>query len=759
MTVRTARVISIVIALTAIAGIVVTLPAALAARDADRSAIVVVPEQRRAEIEHAIAEGDGCPSPENDPALADAIAVYCDLQSRSAPFATVTIIDPFAVVSFVVGLLWVATGFLIVSRRGSNLAGWTFEAVGLGLILNTTALTLTYVGTVVRPGSVPALGVWAVVGEYAFLVIALLPMLWLLFPDGTPPTPRWRTLVRVYVAAFALAIAVVVLMPGPLNNLVEFGIVYMNPLGQPWLAELGGALLAIAVLTVLGIAVASVFASRRRFAMAEGEERQQLRWLRFVISIAVVLFLLDFVGGLVVGLIVGDGSATVDTVFGVVLALLALTLALGLPAAYLVAIFRYGLWDLDVVIRKALIVAVVGVTLTAIAFGLLVFLPVVVIGIGGSARIGDIMPVLVGLLLGLVFGPVRRRARRFADRIVYGTRATPYEVLTSFGERLSGTYAADDVLPRTAQVLAQAVGASASAIWLRVGTRLRPEAVWPPDAPVPDELSIVGDELPTGPDAVAVRHQGDLLGALTVEMPANDPLDPARRQLMDDLAAQAGLVLRNARLIEELRASRQRLVVAQDEERRKLERNIHDGVQQQLVALSVQLRLAEQLAARDTIRAQEVLRGLQTQATDALEDLRDLARGIYPPLLADKGLGPALEAQARKAVVPTTVATDGIGRYPREVESTVYFCALEAMNNVAKYADATAARITLEQRDRELVFAVRDDGRGFDVGGATAGTGLQGIADRLDAVGGRIQIESVPGGGTSVGGRVPVPSG
>ena len=184
-------------------------------------------------------------------------------------------------------------------------------------------------------------------------------------------------------------------------------------------------------------------------------------------------------------------------------------------------------------------------------------------------------------------------------------------------------------------------------------------------------------------------HQGERLGALSVTMPPSDPMDPARHKLVEDLAAQAGLVLRNVRLIEELRASRQRLVAAQDEERRRLERNLHDGAQQQLVALSVQLKLARSMLDRDATKTGVILDGLQATAGDALEDLRDLARGIYPPLLADKGLPTALEAQARKAAVPTTVNADGVARYSQDVEATVYFCVLEALNNVAKYADAS----------------------------------------------------------------------
>ena len=191
-----------------------------------------------------------------------------------------------------------------------------------------------------------------------------------------------------------------------------------------------------------------------------------------------------------------------------------------------------------------------------------------------------------------------------------------------------------------------------------------------------------------------------MLGALSVSMPASDPMNPSKERLVRDLAAQAGLVLRNVRLIEELRASRQRLVAAQDEERRKLERNLHDGAQQQLVALAVQLKLARTMVDRDPAKAGGMLDSLQDAAGEALEELRDLARGIYPPLLADKGLAAALESQARKAAVPTTVESDDIGRYPRDVESAVYFCTLEALNNVAKYAEASSADVRLAPVER-----------------------------------------------------------
>jgi len=214
-------------------------------------------------------------------------------------------------------------------------------------------------------------------------------------------------------------------------------------------------------------------------------------------------------------------------------------------------------------------------------------------------------------------------------------------------------------------------------------------------------------------------------------------------------------VLRNVRLIEDLRASRKRLVAAQDEERRRIERNIHDGAQQQLVALSVKLRLAHGVAPKDPARADALLQELETQTQSALEDLRDLARGIYPPLLADEGLVAAIQAQARKSPVPVAVEADGIGRYTQEIESAVYFSCLEALQNVTKYAEASRASVRLHHGGSELRFAVEDDGRGFSPDETSYGTGLQGIADRIDALGGTLEVRSAPGEGTEVAGQIP----
>jgi signal transduction histidine kinase len=259
-----------------------------------------------------------------------------------------------------------------------------------------------------------------------------------------------------------------------------------------------------------------------------------------------------------------------------------------------------------------------------------------------------------------------------------------------------------------------------------------------------------------------VRQQDELLGALSVRKRAGESLTPIEEKLLDDLAHQAGLVLKNVGLsadlaarLEDLRASRQRPVAAQDGERRRIECDLHDGAQQHLVALKLKLGLAEMQALKDPATARFTLADLKRDADEALETLRDLARGIYPPLLADKGLVAAIESQARRATVPVTVDAVGIGRYPQETEAAVYFCVLEALQNVQKYAHAHQAAVRLSDVDGELRFVIKDDGVGFDIESAQPGTGRTNMQNRLDALGGSLRIESSQRHGTLVSGMLP----
>jgi signal transduction histidine kinase len=637
-------------------------------------------------------------------------------------------------------------GALLASRNPRNPMGWLMVTIGILFILSGLVDEYTTYAFLTNPGSVPFRAAAAALSNTFWMpTIAALVLLVLLFPTGTAPGRRWRFLPPAIYGLVTLFVVANLVVPGILPD-TPTGVRVVNPLGVQALKPVAEALVGITSVLLLLSVPSAIVALVLRYRRSPQEERQQIRWLLYVVTTIAVAIVLTLIAALIVGSSFGNSIAN-DIAFLVIFTLI----GVGIPVAMGVAVLKYRLYDLDLVIQKTVLYAIVAVLLTA------VFL-VVALGIGRIAGRGEAGAIVAALVIGLAFWPAARLARRIADRLVYGGRATPYEVLTDFSARVASSYGSDDVLPRMAQILAGAVGARRAVVWLRVGDELRPAAV-APEGEIPLPVAILGDVLPPlpGDASVEVRDQGEILGALSVDSNPSDPMNPSKDRLVRDLASQAGLVLRNVRLIEELRESRRRIVTAQDERARKLERNIHDGAQQQLVALAVKIRLAEQIAERDPAAAVQILPELEGDATGALDNLRDLARGIFPPLLADAGLGVALEAQARKSPLAVESSLDGIGRYPQEIEAAVYFCVLEALQNVAKYANAAGVRMSLAESNGDLIFVVEDDGVGFDPSRAR-GAGLANMRDRMEALGGDVVVRSSAGAGTRVRGRVPVRS-
>jgi signal transduction histidine kinase len=622
-------------------------------------------------------------------------------------------------------------GSVIVSRDRRNVIGLMLLYASLFTAASFLAGEL-FTWLVVRGHTGPSIVFLGLMNNFGWL-LGILPVIFILplvFPDGHLPSPRWRPLLWGTIA-FLAVVGVTLIFGQPTLTGSNEHIGVANPffVHRVFLDSVIGLLFPVVFLASVG----SLFL---RFRRSAGIERQQIKWVAFGLAFAFV--------AIIVGDFVLSGS-------GALAAVVAGAGFLAFPVSIGVAVLRFHLYDLDVVVRKTVVAGVLAV-FVAIVYAAIVTAGSLIVGSSDTT-----LAVIAAVVLALAFQPVRGRARRFADRLVYGPRANPYEVLTEFSSRVGGAYATEDVVPRMAQILGEGAGAATARVWLRVGRELRPGASWPTDGAPARVVRIDGDAMPRieGEYAAPVRDRGELLGALSVSMPVNDPMTPAKERLVADLASQAGLVLRNVGLVEELRESRRRLVAAQDDERRKLERNIHDGAQQQLVALAVKARLARQLVQRDPSRTEEMLAQIEAETQGALEDLRDLARGIYPPLLADKGLGPALEAQARKAPIPARVDAGGVGRFDQAVESAVYFSCLEALQNIAKYAGASSASIELRREDSRLRFTVTDDGRGFDPA-VVSGSGLQGVTDRLAAIGGTFLVDSAPGHGTTVTGVVPV---
>ncbi len=632
--------------------------------------------------------------------------------------------------SIIANIIGISIGTVVAAKRPDNRIGWFFMAAGITLGISGLGNAYAIHALLADPGSWPGghfaawLAAWT-----GFIPLFMLTFLFLLFPTGEVRSPRWRPVWWLLIVSTIVATSA---------GLYYSTTTWSDPFPQSGSVAGTGSVLFFLVLFLVPL-VASLIASLAavivRAIYSTGDERLQIKWFATGAAFVVLSFLINFTQGQVT-------PVWISVFQSVAFIFLFSTIA--------IAVLKYRLYEIDVVINRAVVYGTLAVFITLIYAGIVVGVGTLV---GGQSN--KFLSAVAAAVIAIAFQPVRERSRRFANRLVYGKRATPYEVLSDFAERVAGTYAVDDVLPRTAHILAEGMGATRADVWVRVGSELRTAGSWPSAAvshvPIADDLAVPGASA-----TVPVRYQGELLGALSVTKAPGEVLTSADTKLLADVASQAGLVLRNVGLIEELRASRQRLVAAQDEERRKIERNLHDGVQQQLVALNVQAGLLARASGGDASKLAGLAEQLQTRASEALDDLRDLARGIYPPLLADKGLRAALEAQARKAALPVSIETDGVGRYEQPVEAAVYFCTLEALNNVAKYAAASNATVALEQRNGHLWFIVIDDGAGFDTNATSYGTGLQGMADRLDAIGGTLQVTSTPGAGTSVSGSVPV---
>jgi signal transduction histidine kinase len=649
------------------------------------------------------------------------------------------------------GIAYVVAALAIARRHPGNAIWWLFFVIAIALALGTVMPEYGIYAIRTAPGSLPnpAL-VLALVQPTPVVALIGILLVIQLFPDGRPVSRRWRALVWLTVGVTIVGVLAQYLTPHRImdiwsDDLDHAHVTAVDPLGVDALrsiAHVAGTVAGLLAVVVFFLSVASLFVRRRK---ADPVQHTQLRWLAYVVGLAAAWIVIVFPLALITG-----QNGPLAGIFWLVATPL---VALGIPISIGIAIVRHRLFDIDVVISKTIVYGGLAAFITVVYVGL-------VVGIGQVA--GSVstpaLSAVAAAIVAIAFQPLRRRVQRVANRFVYGERATPYEVLSGFSEHLAGMYGAQDLLVRMAQVLAEGTGATEARVWVAVGNELRPSARWPEGGPAAGPVLLSGGALPDIPDtsrAVEVSQGGELLGALTVSKPPSDPLTTTEERLLGDLAGQAGLVLRNVRLIEELRASRQRIVAAQDERARALERNIHDGAQQQLVALAVKLRLARSFAEKDPPKTGELLDALQAEAVDALENLRDLARGIYPPVLADQGLAAALVAQARKSAVPVSVEADSVGRYPQEVEAAVYFCALEALQNIAKYANASSATLRLSASNGDLRFEVVDDGAGFDPATTSHGSGLLGMADRLDAVGGSLSVRSVPGVGTTVVGSVP----
>ncbi len=652
--------------------------------------------------------------------------------------------DRSDVVSLVLVLVWAVAGTFVLRDRnahrlgilafaGAVLGGTAFAVDALG---ESTAGTAGAIARFVLSMAVPLL-----VATSAHFLLAL--------PRGELiGAARRRGSATGYAAALGAGIAL-----------------WAGPGRESFWVGAGSWTLAVAV---------SLPAVRRRYRGAGTIDRQRLQWL-------------------------GCGAAGAAEVVLVVVALHMLVRwpdSTGAPAALGTVLVPLALaaTTSSRLIRHGDRLLVLTASATGLTFVVITVYLLIVLGLGGSPDVADRrvlgLSMLAAAVTAVSYVPARRWLNELATRLVYGDREAPEEVLRTFETRLTRSIPIDELMLQLVESLHRTMALSAAEIWTCDGNVLE-RAVSVPNRPPAcvavgeRERSIVGRPgacgnawvsvwLPSLLDGrqgaqlrvASITHSGALLGLIVAERALpDDAFGDDHDWVLTELARRVGGALHNVQLnsalqttldevrrqAEELRASRTRIVATADAERRKIERNLHDGAQQHLVALAVNLRLVKDILGDDPAGATEMIEAMATDVKETIQDLRDLAHGIYPPLLLDSGLVEALKAAANRSPLDVRVSAEGVGRYEPDLEAAVYFCCLEALQNAAKHAPGALVELRVREESGSLLFEVADDGPGF-ASMQTSGQGFVNMSDRLGAIGGTIRWEpNVPSGALVTG--------
>jgi signal transduction histidine kinase len=641
-------------------------------------------------------------------------------------------------IEHLLALVFLAVAVFMAARRSDD---W--------LVLLTSAYLLTFAApAVMAPSGLLAVGLlWLrALGAAAYVLIFL-------FPDGRF-VPRWTRWVALAWASWAL---LWLLVPA------------VDP--EQWAAPgigAGGlglaALLPQAALALLGLG-AQVYRYRR---VATPAQRQQSKWVLYGLAILVLGFILAYLPESLLPVLGEPGVP--HLAYRTVRKLALAGSRIALPITLAVAMLRYRLWDIDLVINRTLVYG----ALTAGTVGVYVL----VVGELGAALqavgagLAPVLPVVAAALVALVFQPMRARIQRGVNRLMYGERDDPYAVLAGLGRRLEGTLAPEAVLSTIVETVAAALKLPYAAIEITgagqqvttVGTPRRDGATAGVVETPRRGVSTVAGPAPGELLRLPLVYQSELIGhLLAAPRTPGEPFSPADLRLLDDLARQAGPAVHSVRLTADLARSRERIVTAREEERRRLRRDLHDGLGPVLASLTLRLDAARNLLARDPVQADHLLLDLKSTSQTAVADVRRLVYGLRPPALDELGLVSALREQVNDinhdpALCLTIEAPDPLPPLPAAVEVAAYRIGLEALANVLRHAQARQATLRLsldETHPATLRVEVTDDGRGLPAE-HRAGVGLTSMRERVAELGGTFLVERRTGGGTRVLASLPV---
>jgi signal transduction histidine kinase len=638
-------------------------------------------------------------------------------------------VTPVATITFGV------VGALVASRHPRNPIGWLFCATGFLSALNMfgTGYVL-YDQLAVKNGSLPGADFAQWLDRWVWMLNGLIPTTFvlLLFPDGRPPSHRWRPI------GWAAGLGIVAIIFG-----VAFGPAQVdsesNPFAIPGSAEVMNALItAAAPLLLVGI-LGSIASIVVRYRNSAGIERAQLKWLAFAGVIVIVGNILAWIpwaiwpqnpAAMEVGIIIQ--SATIINI----------VIATG------IAILRYRLWDIDIVINRTLVYG----SLTALIVGLYVL----IVGSAGTVlQTGGSLPISL-FATGIVaasFQPMRERLQRGVNRLMFGERDDPYAVLGRLSQRLEVVVAAQSVLPTIVETVAEALKLPYTAIALKEGENFKTAAEY--------ARASTSERKPTGEmEILPLVYQLETIGQMILAPRApGEPFSQTDRRLLETIARQAGIAAYNVRLTQDLQRSRERLVTTREEERRRLRRDLHDGLGPALASMSFKLDAVHNLADRDPAGVKKLAVELKAQMQEALTDIRRIAYDLRPPALDELGLVGALKEHITAYNQGGNLqfaleAPQNIPPLRAAVEVAAYRITMEAMTNVARHANARHCQVQLSVGHR-LCLEIDDDGCGIPAG-VRAGVGMASMRERAEELGGTCSIAAIPSGGTCVTVHLPV---